>query len=176
MEWLEFSDKIRPRWRTYYHERKISLSKIQSAKNKDTGEQAKQIDAVIRMIARTEKGEFREPPLTGDEKDILGIRLDWAYWIAAEMGAKRPGEVGFEPYGSRVSEEEIEDFLINRWQKEGREKYWPLDEQIRERLRSAGLNVKPRDEVKKETGGGETKPPSESGGFRGRNNPPPKNR
>ncbi len=123
---------------------------------------------IIRMIARTEKGEFREPPLTEDEKDILGIRLDWAYWIAAEMGAKRPGEVGFEPYGSRVSEEEIEDILINRWQKEGREKYWPLDEQIRERLRSAGLNVKPRDEVKKETGGGETKPPSESGGFRGR--------
>lgn len=168
MEWLEFADKIRPRWRTYFQERKISLPKIESAKSKDTGEQAKQIDAVIRMIARSEKGEFREPPLTEDEKDILGIRLDWAYWIASEMGMKRPGEVGFEPYGSRVSEEEIEDILINRWQKEGREKYLPVDEQMRERLRSAGLNVKPRDEVEKETGGGETKPPSQPGGFRGR--------
>ena len=77
MDWLELQDKVGRLWKRYFDGREIPLSRIESAKNRDIGEQAKSIDAVIRIVSRSaRKDDLEELQLTEDEKDVLAVRLD----------------------------------------------------------------------------------------------------
>lgn len=164
MEWLELQDKIGRLCKRYFDGRKISFSRIESAKNRDTGEQAKQIDAAIRSISRSpRKDDVEEMQLTEDEKDILAIRLDWALNLAITEA-----QVGPHVYGQTMTEDEFEELLINQWQKNGRDTYKTQQQKINEAFEKAGIKLTPPGDKKPEQGGDETKPPSPPGGFGGR--------
>jgi hypothetical protein len=164
MDWLELQDKVGRLRRRYFCEREIPQSKIDSAKSKDIGESAKSIDAAIRIISRaTRKDEIEEIGLTEDEKDILAIRLDWAFQIAIREGANDR-----RPYGQTMTEDEFEELLINQWQKVGREKYETQQHRI-DRIFPNQRKPKPPDDKKSKKDGDESKQPSESPLNRGGN-------
>jgi hypothetical protein len=116
MDWLGLQYKIRHLHEVYFRGRQMTSAKIESARNRDTGETAKKIDAVIRGISR--EGQFGS--LSEDEQDILAIRLNWAWKIALFEGM-RP----FEKIES-MSEEDFEHVLIDLWHAEGRMRYQPF--------------------------------------------------
>jgi hypothetical protein len=111
----------------------LTASRIESAKSKDIGEQAEQIDAAIRAISRRGRdpeGIFaaelknRLSPL---EQDILAIRLDWAWQLSLYYNSV-PGEVW--PYGEELTEDEFEQILIIQWREVGREKFQTAQQRI----------------------------------------------
>jgi len=125
MDWIEIQYRVRD-YLPKFSVKALNSSRIDSAKSKDTGEQAKLIDAIIRQISRKgrdPKGIYAEQldrQLPEVEKDILTIRLDWVYQASKWMLLK-PGQVW--PYGSELTEDEFENLLTQTWQKHGREKY-----------------------------------------------------
>jgi len=115
MDWLGLQHKIRQLHAEYFDGQEWTEPKIEFARSKDTGDKANNIDAVIRAIAR----EGRFGPLSPDEKDILAIRLDWALSLSIRE-SQRP----FEPT-NELTEDDIENILIDRWHAEGRNIYQP---------------------------------------------------
>jgi hypothetical protein len=128
MDWIGFQHKLRPDWIKYFSERALTLPRIESAKSRDIGEQAKNIDAVIRALSRG--GHFL--PLSEDENDILAIRLDWA-WQFSKQHIFDPW-----PLGEEATEDGFEQLLINQWQQEGRETYQTEKERINSLLKKVG--------------------------------------
>ena len=116
MDWLDLQYKIRHLHEAYFRGRQMTSTKIESARNRDTGETAKRIDAVIRAISR----EDHFGSLSEDEQDILAIRLNWAWKIALFEGMGP-----FEKIES-MSKEDFEHVLIDLWHAEGRMKYQPF--------------------------------------------------
>jgi plasmid maintenance system killer protein len=116
MDWLDLQYKIRHLHESYFRGRQMTSAKIESARNRDIGETAKRIDAVIRAISR----ENHFGLLSEDEQDILAIRLNWAWKIALFEGMGP-----FEKIES-MSKEDFEHVLIDLWHAEGRLKYQPF--------------------------------------------------
>jgi hypothetical protein len=135
MDWIAIQYKIREYHQWFFLKRALTPARIEFAKHKDTGEQAKQIDAAIRAISRRERdkeGIFCEDlnaRLTELEKDILAIRLDWV-WQSSLWILSRADSYKIWPFGSELTEDEFEDLLTNQWQKDGREKYATAQQKI----------------------------------------------
>jgi len=115
MDWIGFQYGIRRLHDAYFCERKISESRAYSARNIDTGEAARKIDDAILDLWRKGRCE----PLSEDEKDILAIRLNWA-WKKASFEAMAP----FEKIET-LSETDFVRILITDWHAEGQETYKP---------------------------------------------------
>jgi hypothetical protein len=115
MDWIGFQHKVRPFWQKYFCQRPMTLPKVESAKNKDIGEQAKSIDAIIRAISRG--GSFLPP--SDEEQDMLAIRFDWGRQVASNNALHS------WPLGEEVSEDDFEHILVKMWHRHGREKYKP---------------------------------------------------
>lgn len=136
MDWIEIQYRLRD-YLPKFSVKSLTASRIDSAKSKDTGEQAKLIDALIKQISR----RGRDPEgihaaqldrqLPDIEKDILTIRLDWAFEISKWMLTKH-GQVW--EYGSELTEDEFEHLLMQGWQKYGREKYETQQQRIDRRF------------------------------------------
>jgi len=126
MDWLELQHKLRPHWDKYFSQRALTALRIESAKHRDIGEQAKNIDAAIRAISR--EGKVLDSSMTEDAKDILAIRLDWAVQIASRQSLRIPTSPS--EYNQELTEDEVEHLLINQWQDGEREAYKTLQQQI----------------------------------------------
>jgi hypothetical protein len=115
MDWLGFQYRIRHLHEAYFGERKVSESRAYSARNRDTGEPAKKIDDAILDLWHKGRCEL----LSEDEKDILAIRLNWAWKMALFEGMKP-----FEKIET-LSEIDFVRILITQWRESGRETYKP---------------------------------------------------
>jgi hypothetical protein len=141
MDWIEIQYRVRD-YRLKFSAKSLTEPRIESAKSKDIGEQAKQIDAVIRAISRRGRdpegifGVELERRLTDLEKDILAIRLDWAFQLSTYY-LSVPGEVW--PYGEELTEDEFEQILISQWHAVGREKYQTAQQRIDSILEKQGI-------------------------------------
>jgi hypothetical protein len=131
MDWLEFQLRIRRLHDFYFRDRRVSRCRAESARNKDTGEQAKRIDDAILDLYH--KG--RCDPLSEDEKDMLAVRLNWA-WRVSLARATAPFDPSRSPETLSVSD--FGHVLITLWRTEGRESYEPW---IVERLGPDGNRV-----------------------------------
>jgi hypothetical protein len=153
MDWLELQHKVRPHREKYFSLRALTAPRIESAKRRDIGEQAKSIDAAIRAISRG--GHVLDSSMTEDEKDILAIRLDWADQIASRQSLRIPTSPS--EYNQELTEDEVEHLLINQWQNEGRDAYKTLQQQIdsafpnQTRLKKPGSNMPPQSEPPHDT-------------------------
>jgi hypothetical protein len=135
MDWIAIQYKVRDYRPRFFLNRALTPARIDLAKRKDIGEQAKQIDALVRAISRKERdtegilAERLEAGMSELEKDIFAIRLDWVWqtslWILARTDSHK-----IWPFGSELTEDEFEDLLINQWQKDGREKYETAQQKI----------------------------------------------
>ena len=115
MDWLGIAHIIRPHVETYFFARSVSSARIETARNKDTGEGAKQIDAAVRALFR----QGVRPQLTEDEADMLAIRLHWAWQLAVVEGQKPFENIELG------AEDELESVLIDLWHAGGRLQYRP---------------------------------------------------
>jgi hypothetical protein len=113
MDWLEFQHSLRPHWQAYFSSRALTSERVAAARSSDIGAQAKDIDAAIRLISR--QGNLQR--MSELDKDILGIRLDWAWHFAMRHLCEK------WPIGDGVNEEEFERLLIDRWREVGRIEY-----------------------------------------------------
>jgi hypothetical protein len=115
MDWIGFQYRIRRLHDAYFRDRKISESRAYSAKSRDTGEEAKKIDDAILDLWRRGRCE----QLSEDEKDILAIRLNWA-WKISLIESVKP----FEKIET-LSETDFVRVLISDWRNSGRDTYEP---------------------------------------------------
>lgn len=155
MDWIAIQYKIRDYHPRFFSGRELTAPRIDRAKSQDIGEQAKEIDAAIRAISRRERdkegifGSELEHRLTDLEKDILAIRLDWAWQISLSP----PNW----PFGEELTEDEFEHLLINLWQKDGREKYQTRQQRIdasfpnQTRLQKPASNLPPQSDIQSGT-------------------------
>jgi hypothetical protein len=123
MDWIQFQHAIRPHLYIYFRDRSLTPTRIENAKSKDIGEQAKKIDELIPVIWR--KNEL--PPMSELEKDILAIRLEWADTFS-KMDART------WPIGDKLTESGFVYFLTDHWQNVGRAKYKNLSKRFRDDL------------------------------------------
>jgi hypothetical protein len=170
MDWIEIQYKIRDYHPRFFLKRALTPARIEIAKRKDIGEQAKEIDAAIRAISRRGRdkegifGNELEHRLNDLEKDILAIRLDWGWEISLWVMAL-PDSRKIWPFGSELTEDEFEDLLTNQWQKDGREKYETAQQKIdrifpNQTHLQRPSNIPPQNEPPDET------PPEPDGGCR----------
>jgi hypothetical protein len=142
VDWLSIQSVIRGYRPRFLSARALTASRIEHARHADAGEQARQIDAAVRDIANSRHGQESilgaelEMRLTDLEKDILAIRLDWAFQVSEYMLSK---DGQFWPFGEELTEDEFEHLLTDVWREYGRENYQTAQQKIDALLQSKGI-------------------------------------